>query len=165
MVSICLSDNTWNKSSISSEKEKGDQLIFNSLHTRLSCSSEFQIDILTSALLFFYWTVLDNRILAIVSSEHENNNILDLRTSNAILDRSYNFMYLPLKKKQKRLAKDNPGVLAAVAKGLKMAINECQYQFKDRRWDCPTTDFPRGRSIFGKIVQKGECCKRLVQKQ
>ena len=102
------------------------------------------------------------RALAAASSDQENNNILDPRTSNAILDKQYNLMYIPLKKKQRRLAKDNPGVLTAVAKGLKMAISECQYQFRDRRWDCPTNDFLRGKSIFGDIVEKGKAIKEII---
>lgn len=65
-------------------------------------------------------------------------------------------MYPPLRRKQRRLVKDNPGVLAAVARGLKLAVDECQYQFRDRRWNCPTSDFLKEKNIFGKIVQIGE---------
>ena len=65
-------------------------------------------------------------------------------------------MYAPLRRKQRRLVRDNPGVLAAVARGLKLAVDECQYQFRDRRWNCPTSDFLKEKNIFGKIVQIGE---------
>lgn len=65
-------------------------------------------------------------------------------------------MYPPLRRKQRRLVRDNPGVLAAVARGLKLAVDECQYQFKDRRWNCPTSDFLKEKNIFGKIVQIGK---------
>ena len=62
---------------------------------------------------------------------------------------------MSLRKKQRRLVRDNPGVLLAVAKAMKMAINECQNQFKDRRWNCPTLDYMKGKGIFGRIVQRG----------
>lgn len=44
----------------------------------------------------------------------------------------------------------------AVMKGARMAIDECQRQFKNRRWNCPTMDNGHGGSIFGKILEKGK---------
>lgn len=61
-----------------------------------------------------------------------------------------------LRKKQKRLVRENPGVLVAVSKGANMAIQECQHQFKNRRWNCSTRNFFRGKNLFGKIVDKGK---------
>lgn len=61
-----------------------------------------------------------------------------------------------LRKKQRRLARENPGVLVAVAKGANQAISECQHQFKDRRWNCSTRNFLRGKNLFGKIVDQGK---------
>ncbi|XP_064598197.1 protein Wnt-1-like isoform X2 [Liolophura sinensis] len=60
-----------------------------------------------------------------------------------------------LTRRQRRLVTKNPGTVLAVAKGAKMAIEECQYQFHDRKWNCPTSDNTHGGSIFGKILQKG----------
>ncbi|KAK6623697.1 hypothetical protein RUM43_009549 [Polyplax serrata] len=60
-----------------------------------------------------------------------------------------------LRRKQRRLARENPGVLVAVAKGANQAILECQYQFRDRRWNCSTRNFLRGKNLFGKIVDRG----------
>lgn len=62
-----------------------------------------------------------------------------------------------LRRKQRRLARENPGALVAVAKGANMAIIECQHQFRNRRWNCSTRNFQRGKNLFGKIVDKGEC--------
>jgi wingless-type MMTV integration site family, member 1 len=62
-----------------------------------------------------------------------------------------------LRRKQLRLVRENPGVLVAVSKGANMAINECQYQFNNRRWNCSTKNFLRGKNLFGKIVDRGEC--------
>ena len=39
----------------------------------------------------------------------------------------------------------------AVEKGAKSAINECKYQFKNRRWNCPIVS-KKGK-LFGKYVK------------
>lgn len=66
-------------------------------------------------------------------------------------------IHATLRRKQRRLARENPGVLAAIAKGANMAISECQHQFRNRRWNCTTRNFlQRGKNLFGKIVEKGE---------
>ncbi|KAK2139725.1 hypothetical protein LSH36_1636g00003 [Paralvinella palmiformis] len=43
----------------------------------------------------------------------------------------------------------------AIARSAKMAVEECQLQFKNRRWNCPVFDGDHGRSVFGKILRKG----------
>ncbi|XP_054168160.1 protein Wnt-1-like [Oppia nitens] len=95
------------------------------------------------------------QLWAITHSEETSNQVIDPRHKNSITGRQYNEINVNLRKKQRRLVRENPGVLKALAKAKKMAINECQNQFKDRRWNCPTTDYMKGKSIFGKIVQKG----------
>lgn len=65
-------------------------------------------------------------------------------------------IHATLRRKQRRLARENPGVLAAIAKGANMAIAECQHQFRNRRWNCSTRNFLRGKNLFGKIVDRGE---------
>lgn len=62
---------------------------------------------------------------------------------------------LPLTKKQRRLVTKNPGTILAIAKGARMAVDECQNQFKDRRWNCPVQENGHGGSIFGKIIERG----------
>jgi wingless-type MMTV integration site family protein 1 len=90
--------------------------------------------------------------------------VLDPRTSNSIPGSGLSSAaFPPLRRKQRRLVKDNPGVLAAVARGLKLAVDECQYQFKDRRWNCPTSDFLKEKNIFGKIVQIGKKSDQLCR--
>lgn len=97
-------------------------------------------------------------------ADGRENSVLDPSTAatSSILGHGFNSVYLPLRRKQRRLVRDNPGVLAAVARGLKLAITECQYQFRDRRWDCPTTDFLKGKSIFGRIVRRGTPIKESL---
>ncbi|KAL5282446.1 WNT1 family protein [Megaselia abdita] len=60
-----------------------------------------------------------------------------------------------LRRKQRRLVRDNPGVLPAIVKGTNLAINECQHQFRNRRWNCSTRNFLKGKNLFGKIVDRG----------
>lgn len=58
-----------------------------------------------------------------------------------------------LSRRQRRLIRQNPGILHAIAAGLHTAIKECKWQFRNRRWNCPTTHSP---AIFGKIINRGE---------
>ncbi|KAH8271055.1 hypothetical protein KR018_004904 [Drosophila ironensis] len=60
-----------------------------------------------------------------------------------------------LRRKQRRLVRDNPGVLGALVKGANLAISECQHQFRNRRWNCSTRNISRGKNLFGKIVDRG----------
>ena len=85
-------------------------------------------------------------------------NSIETRYSNSIIGAGLNSISIPIRKKQRRLIRNNPRVLIAISKGMKIAIDECQYQFKDRRWNCPTLDYLKGRGIFGKIVRKGKFC-------
>lgn len=62
----------------------------------------------------------------------------------------------PLTRKQRRLVTKNPGTIVAVAKGARMAIHECQFQFRNRRWNCPTLDDSNSGSIFGDIPKGGQ---------
>lgn len=100
------------------------------------------------------------RAIAGTHSEEPTNQVIDLdhRHTNSITGSSYNDINVRLRKKQRRLVRENPGVLKALQKAMKMAISECQNQFKDRRWNCPTTDYMKGKGIFGKIVKKGMSC-------
>ena len=50
----------------------------------------------------------------------------------------------------------NPGTIVAIAKGARMAVDECQHQFENRRWNCPVEKNGHGGSIFGKILEKGK---------
>lgn len=69
-----------------------------------------------------------------------------------------------LRKKQVRLIRENHGVVESIARGAKAAIHECKYQFRNRRWNCPTKSIWRGKSVFGKIVERGESQTILFQK-
>lgn len=110
-------------------------------------------------LLFFFYRG--------IARAGEPNNLV----SNSIKENSITNSYLDpdvhatLRRKQRRLVRDHPGVVVAVAKGAKQAISECKHQFKNRRWNCPTKDFHRGRNLFGKIVDRGKGKNKTKQKK
>lgn len=48
--------------------------------------------------------------------------------------------------------------MAYIGEGAKTGIKECQYQFRQRRWNCSTVD---NTSVFGRVMQigKGPCAE------
>lgn len=89
-----------------------------------------------------------------IAKAGEPNNISPVTPTHVYMDPA---IHATLRRKQRRLARENPGVLAAIAKGANMAISECQHQFRNRRWNCTTRNFlQRGKNLFGKIVERGE---------
>ncbi|XP_046558337.1 protein Wnt-6-like [Haliotis rubra] len=51
--------------------------------------------------------------------------------------------------KQRAICRKEPEIVEEVAKGAKMALIECQYQFRNRRWNCTTA-----RRSISKILRK-----------
>lgn len=43
--------------------------------------------------------------------------------------------------------------MPSVAEGVKLGIQECQHQFRGRRWNCTTID--DSLAIFGPVLDKG----------
>lgn len=60
-----------------------------------------------------------------------------------------------LNERQRELITQNPGSLLAVARALKMAIVECQYQMRNEPWDCPIHGFSiKPTDVFGKLMSR-----------
>lgn len=53
--------------------------------------------------------------------------------------------------KQAELCQTQPEIVNEVAKGARLGVRECQYQFRYRRWNCTSHN-----KYFGKILQQGE---------
>lgn len=85
----------------------------------------------------------------IVNVASSSNLLTNSKNAQLVLDPSLAL----LSRRQRRLIRQNPGILHAIAAGLHTAIKECKWQFRNRRWNCPTTHSP---AIFGKIVNRGE---------
>lgn len=60
----------------------------------------------------------------------------------------------PLNKKQRRMMRRNPGAMAEIIRGIRRAVHECKFQFRNRRWTCPTDS--KDPSLFGKILNNGK---------
>ena len=117
------------------------------------CSSPFLH--LNQLILIEFNFFLENRGIARAGepSNLVSNSIKENSITNSYLDPD---VHATLRRKQRRLVREHPGVVVAVAKGAKQAISECKHQFKNRRWNCHTKDFHRGRNLFGKIVDRGQ---------
>lgn len=88
-----------------------------------------------------------------IAKAGEPNNFLPMSPAALNMDPA---LYANLRRKQRRLTRENPGVLNALARGANQAVVECQHQFRNRRWNCSTKNFLRGKNLFGKIVDKGK---------
>lgn len=55
--------------------------------------------------------------------------------------------------RQVQMCKRNLEVMDSVRRGAQLAIEECQYQFRNRRWNCSTLD---SLPVFGKVVTQGK---------
>lgn len=57
---------------------------------------------------------------------------------------------------QKKLCQLYQDHIHYIGEGAKMGIQECQYQFRNRRWNCSTVD---NSSVFGRVMQIGKAAK------
>lgn len=53
---------------------------------------------------------------------------------------------------QKEFCKQNPIFTYIFRNAAKLTLDECQYQFKSRRWNCSTDKIPR---LFNKLPESG----------
>ena len=63
---------------------------------------------------------------------------------------------------QVQICKRSVEVMDAVRRGAQLAIDECQFQFRNRRWNCSTLET---MPVFGKVVTQGKithCSKEIV---
>ena len=53
--------------------------------------------------------------------------------------------------RQKTICKREPEIVAEVAEGAKLALHECKFQFRERRWNCSTA-----RRSINRILRRSE---------
>lgn len=58
-----------------------------------------------------------------------------------------------LAKRQEKICRRNIEVMESVKFGAHMAIEECQFQFRNRRWNCSTVDPVK---LFGNFLKLGK---------
>lgn len=81
----------------------------------------------------------------------------DYKKSSAAMQHHHGLNKLQkyLNERQNELIKRNPGSLLAVARALKMAIVECQYQMRHEPWDCPIYGFSiKPSDVFGRLMSR-----------
>ena len=59
-----------------------------------------------------------------------------------------------LSKGQTQLCFLYPDHISHIGRGARLGVSECQWQFKNRRWNCSTVD---DSNIFGPVLTIGEC--------
>lgn len=59
-----------------------------------------------------------------------------------------------LNTKQREICRKHPDLMSSVARGAKGAMEECQVQFHDRRWNCSSV-LDSG-SLFEPVFDRGE---------
>lgn len=62
--------------------------------------------------------------------------------------------------KQLRFCRNYVEIMPSVAEGVKIGIQECQHQFRGRRWNCTTVN--DNLAIFGPVLDKGNVTKQTV---
>lgn len=54
--------------------------------------------------------------------------------------------------KQREICRKEIEIVEEVANGAKLALGECQYQFRDRKWNCTTS-----RRMLSRVLKTGKC--------
>ncbi|KAK0040959.1 protein Wnt-2b-A [Biomphalaria pfeifferi] len=58
-----------------------------------------------------------------------------------------------LEGRQRRLCRHHPDVMLSLGEGARLGIEECQYHFRNQRWNCSTLE--RDTSLFGRVILRG----------
>lgn len=57
--------------------------------------------------------------------------------------------------RQRAICQSRPDAIIVIGEGSQMGINECQFQFRNGRWNCSALG---ERTVFGKELKVGTCC-------
>lgn len=57
-----------------------------------------------------------------------------------------------LTEKQREMCRSSPDAMVAIGDGIRMATDECKYQFRHQRWNCSGIENP---TSFGHVVIVG----------
>lgn len=58
-----------------------------------------------------------------------------------------------LRSRQVYICKREPTIISQIINGSIESVRECQYQFADRKWNCPT----KNKRSMRKLLSKGKC--------
>nr|QDW65352.1 Wnt1 [Himerometra robustipinna] len=89
----------------------------------------------------------------IATSQQKSNMVLDTQGAPVY---ATDYKIQALNKRQRKIVRQHKGSLEVIAKAVRVAVLECKYQFKSRRWNCPTKINDRnGNDLFGDILNSG----------
>ena len=57
---------------------------------------------------------------------------------------------------QRKMCQQYPDLMNQFGAGLELAVEECQHQFKNHKWNCSTFKIGRDTSLFANFLQRGE---------
>lgn len=61
--------------------------------------------------------------------------------------------------RQRAICQSRPDAIIVIGEGSQMGINECQFQFRNGRWNCSALG---ERTVFGKELKVGTCPLRSL---
>lgn len=63
--------------------------------------------------------------------------------------------------RQRAICQSRPDAIIAIGEGSQMGLDECQFQFRNGRWNCSALG---ERTVFGKELKVGMCSPRHCRK-
>ena len=55
---------------------------------------------------------------------------------------------------QRQVCQNYTDLIPSVAEGVRLSIDECQEQFRNRKWNCSIEE--KGTTVFGAMIRKGK---------
>lgn len=63
---------------------------------------------------------------------------------------------------QRRLCQEYSDIMVNFGEGVKLAVEECQEQFRNNRWNCSTFQSSRDTSLFANFLLRGRLTMSLL---
>ncbi|KAJ8941861.1 hypothetical protein NQ318_007261 [Aromia moschata] len=89
--------------------------------------------------------------LTVMQDSFEDNTFILLNTIvyGVTFEAAFCTIIPGLTSRQREMCRTSPDAMVAVGDGIRLATNECRYQFRHQRWNCTGIENP---SSFGHVV-------------